>query len=105
MTNEEMAVKLTEVEQRASSNTKRIDKLEKSTEAIHSLAESVAVLVNVQKNQTDSINRIEHNVATLDSKVESLEKKPAKRWDSVVDKVVWAVLAAVIAYMLAGMGL
>ncbi len=105
MTSEEMAVKVAEVDHRARSNTRRIDKLETTTDAIHSLAESIAVLVNEQQNQTASINRIEKNVETLDGKVEALENKPAKKWDSVVEKVVWAFIAAAIAYVLGAVGL
>ena len=31
--------------------------------------------------------------------------KPGKRWDAIVDKIIWAVLAAVIAFVLAQVGL
>jgi len=41
----------------------------------------------------------------LAGKVDNLEAKPGKRWESIVDKVIWAVLAAVIAFLLARMGL
>jgi t-SNARE complex subunit (syntaxin) len=105
MTSEEMAVKVAEVDHRAKSNTRRIDKLETTTDAIHSLAESIAVLVNEQQNQTASISRIEKNVETLDGKVEALESKPGKRWDSLAEKALWAVIAAVIAYALGAVGL
>lgn len=105
MTNEEFTVKLTEVDHRSKSNTHRLDKLEKETQSIHSLAESIAVLVNEQKNQTASIERIETNVETLDNKVEALENKPGKRWESVTDKVIWTLLAAVIAFVLGRVGL
>jgi peptidoglycan hydrolase CwlO-like protein len=105
MTGEEMAVKVAEVDHRSRSNTRRIEKLETTTDAIHSLAESIAVLVNEQQNQTASINRIEKNVATLDGKVEALENKPGKRWDAMADKVLWALIAAVIAYVLGAIGL
>ena len=45
------------------------------------------------------------SVSTLTSKVDAIEKKPAQRWDNIVDKVIWAVLGAAIAYILAGVGL
>jgi hypothetical protein len=37
--------------------------------------------------------------------LKSIKDKPGKRWDAVVDKVVWAVLAAVIAFLLGRIGL
>lgn len=105
MTGEEMAVKVTEIEHRAKSNTRRIDKLEQSTDAIHSLAESIAVLVNEQKNQTASIERIESNVTKLDGKVEALEKKPGKKWETAVDIVFKIIVTAVVGLALAKIGL
>ncbi len=41
----------------------------------------------------------------LDGKVDALEAKPGKRWESIVDKVIWTVVAAVIGFLLAKMGL
>ena len=41
----------------------------------------------------------------LTAKVEALEAKPGKRWESVVEKAVWAVCAAVIAFLLGRVGL
>ncbi len=42
---------------------------------------------------------------SLEGKVDGLEAKPGKRWESIVDKVIWAVCAAVIAFLLARVGL
>jgi hypothetical protein len=105
MTAEETAVKIAEVEQRAISNTRRIDKLEKQTDAIQSLATSVEVMVNQQKHQTEAIERIEKNVEKLDGKVEVLEQKPAKRWEGIVEKVILTVAAALVGYLLSRIGL
>ena len=41
----------------------------------------------------------------LTAKVEALEAKPGKRWESIVEKAIWAVAAAVIAFLLARVGL
>lgn len=105
MTPEEEAVKLAEVEHRAKSNTRRIDKLEQQTEAIQSLALSVEVMVKEQSHQTEAIKRIEQNVEKLDIKVDVLEQKPAKRWDGVVEKIIMLIVAAVIGFLLSKIGL
>lgn len=42
---------------------------------------------------------------SLAGKVDALEAKPGKRWDGLVEKAIWAVLAAVIAFLLARIGL
>jgi len=42
---------------------------------------------------------------SLTGKVDALEAKPGKRWEAIVEKAVWAVCAAVIAFLLARIGL
>lgn len=90
--------RLTEVESRSKSNTLRINKLEEQTEAINRLATSMAVMAEKQ-DETTSI------VTALDSKVTALEAKPAQRWDALIDKIIWAVAAAVVGFLLAKIGL
>lgn len=41
----------------------------------------------------------------LNAKLEALEAKPGKRWESIVEKAIWAVCAAVIAFLLGRVGL
>lgn len=90
--------RLTAVEQRSKSNTYRIEKLECSTEAINRLATSMEVMVSKQEQVAETVEK-------LDGKVSSLEKKPIKRVDGLIDKIVWSVCAAVIAYLLSQIGL
>ena len=90
--------RLTEVEERAKSNQHRIDKLEASTEAINRLATNMEVMVEKQDRVADTVDK-------LDGKVTALEAKPARRWENMVDKIVWAVVAAVIAFLLGRIGL
>lgn len=105
MTEEEVAVKFSEVEHRAKSNTRRIEKLELSTEALEKLATSVELLVAEQKHQTQAMMAIKSDVEKLDQKVETLESKPSKRWDSIVEKVILTVVGAFIGYVLVQIGL
>ena len=105
MTSEEMAVKIVEIEQRARSNTRRVEKLELQTDAVQSLATSVEVLVKEQVHQTEAMERIEKNVEKLDGKVEALEKKPAKKWDKALETIVSLLIGAVVALVLSRIGL
>lgn len=90
--------RLTEVETRSKSNSHRLDKLEESTEAINRLATSMEVMAERQEQVVETVGK-------LDTKVTLLEEKPAKRWDSLMDKVIWAVAAALIGFVLARLGL
>lgn len=105
MTTEDMSVKLTETEQRAKSNTRRIDKLEQSTDALHELTLAVREMVLKQDYTTDSIGKLDKKVDGIDKRIDTIEQKPAKRWDGLVEKVLWTVGAAIIAYLLARLGL
>lgn len=105
MTPEEEAVKLAEVEHRGKSNTWRIEKLELQTEALEKLATSVELLVAEQRHQTEAMLEIKSDVSKLDAKVESLESKPAKRWESIVEKILMTLVGAVIGYLLVRLGL
>lgn len=90
--------RLTEVEGRSKSNTHRLDKLEESTEAINKLAVSMERMSMKQ----DTINA---NVNKLTTKVEALESEPGNRWKFVVEKAIYLIVAAVVGFVLARVGL
>ena len=96
--------RLTEVEQRSKSNVKRLDKLEEEQNVIHDLAASIRVMAGEQKHQTEAIQSVKTDVVRLESKVDVLESKPGKRWDGLVDKAIWGVAGAVLAFLLAKIG-
>ena len=95
MTSDEMTERLVEVEQRSKSNMHRLDAVEKNQEAVNSIATSVAVMAEQQKNISDKVD-------TIDAKVDTLESKPGKRWENLVDKLLFAVAGAVLAWLAAG---
>ena len=95
---EEVALKLQETTDRSVRNEGRIKKLEDGQDSIRSLATSVAVMAEQMKTMNANVN-------TLNGKVDELEQKPAKRWDSIVEKVIWAVLSVLIGIMLGQGGL
>lgn len=95
---EQLAVKLQETTDRSTRNQGRIKKLEAENEVLHQLATSAAVMAEQLKNMNESMD-------TLSDKVDALEAKPGKQWESIVDKAIWAVCAAVIAFLLARVGL
>ena len=98
MENEELALKLQETTDRSFRNEGRIKKLEGEHQVLQKLATSVAVMA-------EQIKTMNTSVVSLTSKVDKMEQKPAKRWASFVDKVVWAICAGVIAFLLGRIGL
>ena len=53
----------------------------------------------------EQLNNMNNNISKILAQQEASAMKPGKRWDSIVDKAIWAVLAAVIAFILAKVGL
>lgn len=90
--------RLTEVEERSKSNTHRIDKFEKQQSEFVELVSSVKVLAEREQN-------VENDVKEIKSDVKSLTSKPGKRWDSLVDKIIVTVAAAVVGFILAKIGM
>lgn len=90
--------RLTKLEVSEKSHKRRIENLEKRQDDLEKLASSVSTLAANQKH-------MESDVKEIKADVKGLAAKPGKRWDSIVDKAVWAVLAAVIAFMLGRIGL
>ena len=92
---DEMAVKLTETESRSKSNTKRLEKVEERQDALDRLITSVEVLATREES-------VEKDVKEIKSDVKALTSKPGKRWDSIVDKALAAIVGGFIAWILAG---
>lgn len=53
----------------------------------------------------EQLNNMERNINKIVTWQEGQQSKPGKRWEAIVDKAIWAVLAAVIAFVLAKIGL
>ena len=65
-----------------------------------------------QRKQIARDARLDEQLETMSSNLNKLVSwqevqmsKPAKRWDSIADKIIWALLAAVIAAALTKIGL
>ena len=76
----------------------RLNKQSALVQNIQQLSSSVAVLANNMKSMLDEQQR-------QNKRLEELEKKPVKRWDAVIDKIVMTVLGALIAFVLLQVGL
>ena len=95
---EEQAITLKEVEERSKGNARRIDSLEKK---VDDLADVVGVLQAMKKD----LEYLNTTVSETKSDVKSLMEKPAKRWDTLVEKILWGVVGAVLTFILAKGGL
>ena len=61
-------------------------------------------ILDWQEKQHDRLARID-GIPELSKRVADLESKPGKRWEGIVDKVIWAIAGAVIVFLLGRVGL
>ena len=92
-----MEHRMTEVEERAKSNTHRINELEKRQDKLDDLVGTVKVLAEQEK-------RVEGDVKEIKDDVKSIKDQPAKRWEAVVTQVITLIVAAVVGFILAKLG-
>lgn len=90
--------RLTEVEARSKSNAHRIDEVERRQDNLDELVGTVKALAVREET-------VEADVKEIKADVKEINGKPGKRWDALVDKIIWAVAAAVIGFLLARIGL
>lgn len=89
--------RLTAVEDRSKSNTKRLDDLEKRQDNLDDLVSTVKVLAVREE-------AVENDVKEIKNDVKSLASKPAKRWESLVNQVITILVAAIAGFILAKFG-
>ncbi len=87
--------RLVEVEQRAKSNTKRIDKLEKDNEVLHEMAASVQVLAT-------RINYVCEGQEELNERMKTMEEKPAERLNQIISAAIVALAGVLVGYLFGG---
>lgn len=90
--------RLTEVEERSKSNSHRIDDLEKRQDNLDELVGTVKVLAVREENVETDVKEIKDDVKTLTG-------KSGKRWDSIIDHIIIMVVAAIVGFALAKIGL
>ena len=95
MTEQELSVKLAETEQRARSNTHRIEKLEQQQKDLNKLVTAVEVLASREMG-------VERDVKEIKADVKSITQKPARRWDAMVDRVLYVLIGAALSLLMTG---
>jgi hypothetical protein len=95
---ETVALKLQETTDRSIRNEGRIKKLEDESTERRELATAVAVMA-------EKVRAMAVSVDTLNTRVCSLEDRPAKKWDGLMDKIILTVAAGVVGFVLAQMGI
>ena len=92
----EMEHRVTAVEKLAGSNRHRLDDIEKRQDNLDELVKSVALFAQEQEY-------IKEDVKEIKADVKALTDKPAKRWESLLDKLLLVAAGAFLGWLAAGM--
>lgn len=90
--------RLTETEARSKSNTKRLDEVEKKQDDLADLVSSVKILA-------DREVRVEKDVKEIKDDVKELKEKPGKRWEGILEKIIYTIVGGIVTYALVKLGL
>ena len=90
--------RLTEVEARSKSNTRRIDEVVRRQNNLDELVGTVKALAIREES-------VEADVKEIKADVKEINGKPARMWEAIVQKAILAVVAALVGFFLAKIGL
>lgn len=90
--------RLTEAEERSKSNMHRLDDMERRQTNLEKLVSSVAVMA-------ERVNNVEGKVDEIKADVKSLKLKPAKQWENLTSQIVTLLVAALVGFILAKIGI
>ena len=94
----DMRLKIQHIEDEVDVLRKDLKKQAKLVENIQELSNSVALLANNVKTMLEEQQK-------QDERITLIEQKPIKRYDSVVDKVIMLIVAALVGALLIKLGL
>lgn len=97
MTKEELQL-LQKTHDRSKSNTIRLDKLETRVEDIYELTASVKEIATEIKAMREDMNKI-------DNRLIAVETKPAKRWEGIIDKIIFTIIGILISFIFMKIGI
>lgn len=95
MDEKELTERLIRTEERAKSNTHRLEKLEPIVNEIHTMSETMVRLVS-------EVQHTNENVSEIKDKVDILESKPSARMEQIKTAVITAVITAVASGLIGG---
>lgn len=98
MTHEEVVALLSAVDSRSKSNAHRLDEHQRQINDQEKLIATVAQIATKQ-------DAMESTMEEIKTDVKGIRERPARRGEALVDKLVYAFLAALMAYVLARMGI
>lgn len=99
----EIEHRITEVEQRAKSNTHRIDKLEPIVNEIHTMSKTMVELVGEVKHTNETVCTLDEKIDRMDSRVDEMERAPAEDAKKYKNTAITAIISTVAGALASGL--
>ena len=96
--NSELRAKQAGFDEQLKTLFRRLDQQDKLIESVNSLATSNMLLAEEQKRQGKCLDGLRNDV-------DEIKAKPGKRWEAIIEKVLFAIVGAGVAYALAKFGI
>lgn len=91
----DMERRLTEVTERAKSNTHRLDKLEPIVNEIHTMSATMVQLVGEVKHTNDTVCALDEKIDRMDARVDVMERAPAEDVKKYKSVIVTAIISTI----------
>ena len=91
----DMERRLTEVTERAKSNTHRLDKLEPIVNEIHTMSATMVQLVGEVKHTNDTVCALDEKIDLMDARVDVMERAPAEDVKKYKSVIVTAIISTI----------
>lgn len=101
-TEREFEHRLTETEQRAKSNTHRLDKLEPIVNEIHTMSATMVQLVGEVKHTNENVQSLDEKIDRMDARVDDMERAPAEDAKKYKSNAIIAVIGALAGTLTTG---
>mgnify|MGYP000316109588 CR=1 FL=1 len=95
--------RLTEVEQRAKSNSHRLEELEPVVKEIHIMSNTMIQLVEEVKHTNETVASLDKKVDKMDSRVDEMESAPGKAWSDAKRTLFNTAVGAIITFLITGL--
>lgn len=89
---------ITEIDQRSKSNTKRLDEHDKK---IEELSDVYIALTKVN----DKVDIIDSDMKEVKSDIQEIKDKPAKRYETIITYIITTIIAAILGFLFAQLGM
>lgn len=103
MDEQDMAERLTRVEERSKSNSHRLEKLEPVVDELHNMGKAMVEMRMELKSNNEVVRGNTAMVKELGDKVDQIEKEPAKRWNNMTRTIFTTIVSTIAGALATGL--